>query len=115
MSETMSFIYEIDDEPIGVVNVEAESCDEAIELVRKDFSSCANFHDFGITEISPFDDSTITWNVYFRVDGNVARYDGVWMVDANDEREASQMAMERFKEVFGRCSMGEYSLELSNL
>ena len=115
MKETKSLIYEIDDEPIGVANVEAESIEEAVELVKMDFTPLGDFHNFQITETSPFDDSTTTWNVYFRVDGMNARYDGVWMVDANDEREANKGAREQFKEMFGKCSIGEYVLELSKL
>ena len=115
MKETKSLVYEIDDEPIGVANVEAETLEEAVELVKEDFTSFENFHNFEITETSPFDDSTTTWNAYFRADGKKARYDGVWMVDANDEGEANQGAIERFKEVFGNCSIGEYALNLSEL
>lgn len=115
MKETKSLVYEIDDEPIGVANVEAETLEEAVELVKEDFTSFENFQNFEITETSPFDDSTTTWNAYFRADGKNARYDGVWMVDANDEREANQGAIERFKEVFGNCSIGEYALNLSEL
>lgn len=52
MKETKSLVYEIDDEPIGVANVEAETIEEAVELVKEDFTSFGNFHNFEITETS---------------------------------------------------------------
>lgn len=101
---------------IGCGSIKAHDENEALLRATLDLVVYGNLENFQVNYVEHFDGGSMDgvlpcWNVYYLVDGKWGSYDGVGMIYAKNEDDASRIQALDFEKVDGLNPRMEFSVE----